>query len=196
MFGYKAHRTYDRADKDLLKKQYDDAYEAGLNGFEKVEANEAAKTKAQANVTALERTLAMFPDLRSNHGLTKLTMEKLGQEQKWLNHYEKCIENTKRGYSRIVNSSRPLVDKAYNKGAEEREKIIRLELDAQRAAQAHTSRQKQREQQRNGNNNKKQDQPETFVVKKMVLKGSGKDKPEKMKKIEVRLVQPSNKQHH
>lgn len=196
MFGYKAHRTYDRADKDLLKKQYDDAYEAGLNGFEKVEANEAAKTKAQANVTALERTLAMFPDLRSNHGLVKMTMEKLSQEQKWLNHYEKCIENTKRGYSRIVNSSRPLVDKAYNKGAEEREKIIRLELDAQRAAQAHTSRQKQREQQRNGNNNKKQDQPETFVVKKMVLKGSGKDKPEKMKKVEVRLVQPSNKQHH
>ncbi len=196
MFGYKAHRTYDRADKDLLKKQYDDAYEAGLNGFEKVEANEAAKTKAQANVTALERTLAMFPDLRSNHGLVKLTMEKLGQEQKWLNHYEKCIENTKRGYSRIVNSSRPLVDKAYNKGAEEREKAIKLELDAQRAAQAHASRQKQRQQQRQDN---KQNVPETFTVEKMVLKGTGKGKKgdkEKIKKVEVRLVQPSNKQHH
>lgn len=196
MFGYKAHRTYDRADKDLLKKQYDDAYEAGLNGFEKVEANEAAKTKAQANVTALERTLAMFPDLRSNHGLMKLTMEKLGQEQKWLHHYEKCIENTKRGYSRVVNSSRPLVDKAYNKGAEEREKAIKLEFDAQRAAQAYASRQRQRQQQQHRNENKKQDQPETFIVEKMVLKGSGKNKSEKMKKVEVRLVQPSNKQHH
>ncbi len=195
MFGYKAHRTYDRADKDLLKKQYEDAYESGLNGFEKVEANEAAKTKAQANVTALERTLAMFPDLRSNHGLVKMTMEKLSQEQKWLNHYEKCIENTKRGYSRIVNSSRPLVDKAYNKGAEEREKAIKLELDAQRAAQAHASRQKQREQHRN-NNKKQQDLPQSFVVEKMTLKGTGKGKPEKMKKVEVRLVQPSNKQHH
>lgn len=192
MFGYKAHRTYDRADKDLLKKQYDDAYESGLNGFEKVEANEAAKTKAQANVTALERTLAMFPDLRSNHGLVKLTMEKLSQEQKWLNHYEKCIENTKRGYNRIVNSSRPLVDKAYNKGAEEREKAIKLELDAQRAAQAHASRQKQRQQQRQEN---KQQAPEPFIVEKMVLKGTGKGKKE-MKKVEVRLVQPSNKHHH
>lgn len=193
MFGYKAHRTYDRADKDLLKKQYEDAYEAGLNGFEKVEANEAAKTKAQANVTALERTLAMFPDLRSNHGLVKLTMEKLGQEQKWLHHYEKCIENTKRGYNRIINSSRPLVDKAYNKGAEEREKAIKLELDAQRAAQAHASRQKQRQQYREQN---KQNVPETFVVEKMVLKGTDKGKKKEMKKVEVRLVQPSNKQHH
>jgi hypothetical protein len=137
----------------------------------------------------------MFPDLRSNHGLVKMTMEKLSQEQKWLNHYEKCIENTKRGYSRIVNSSRPLVDKAYNKGAEEREKAIKLELDAQRAAQAHASRQKQREQHRN-NNKKQQDLPQSFVVEKMTLKGTGKGKPEKMKKVEVRLVQPSNKQHH
>lgn len=194
MFGYSAHRTYDRADKDLLKKQYDDAYEAGLNGFEKVEANEAAMTKAKANVTALERTLAMFPDLRSSHGLVKLTMAKLGQEQKWLNHYEKCIENTKRGYARIVNSSRPLVDKAYNKGAEEREKAIKLELDAQRAAQAQASRQKQRQQQRD---KKRGEQPEPFTVEKLVLKGtdkgSKKENKDKLKKVQIQLVQPAHK---
>jgi hypothetical protein len=38
--------------------------------------------------------------------------------------------------------------------------------------------------------------PETFVVEKMVLKGTDKGKKKEMKKVEVRLVQPSNKQHH
>lgn len=135
---YTKHKTFDRADEKELKAQLSTAYQAGLDGKEKVESTDALRTKTASNIAALNRTLELFPDLNPTRSLVRLSRERLDQEQKWLAHYDKCIENTKRGYAKMVAAAKAagLIDDAYNSGKTDAEKAQKARMDAERAAEA------------------------------------------------------------
>lgn len=204
---YDKHLTFNRQDKDVLKKQIKAAYEAGLDGNQKIEANDQAKAKVAANISALERTLSMFPDLSTNTDLVKLINASLVQERKWLAHWEKCIAQTKLGYERLVAAAAQIKAEAFAAGSLSKEKEIKAQRDAERAANVRAQQEKQQQQQQNNkqqqnqnNNDQKRggdgqrndknndkgggnnDKGRVLVVDKMIVSSVVRDGKDKKKK--------------
>lgn len=212
---YKKHLTYDHADQKELKNQINAAYQAGIGGKEKNESIEALKATATANITALNRTLEMFADLNPSRTLVRLSREKLDQEQKWLAHYNKCIENTKRGYTAMVTAAKAagLIDEAFASGKADMEKHIKARVQEERAVAArlaaelaekarvereknknnndrdrnrdNNDRDRNRDRNRDNNDKKKGEQPVKVVIGVMALKQE--DKPKKKDKQKVKV---------
>lgn len=192
---YNKHKTYDHTDEKELKNHLSAAYQAGRNGKEKVEATDALRAKAVTNIAALNRTLELFPDLNPARTLVRLTRERLAQEQKWLAHYDKCIDATKRGHAELVAAAKGLTEEAFASGKADMEKHIKARVQEERATAArmqaeaiekqrsereknNQNRDKQHDREhnnhdknRNQNNDKnKGDRRVNVVIEKMVLK--------------------------
>lgn len=207
---YKKHLTYKNADEKDLKKQIADAYHVGMSGKEKNEPIEAAKTKTVTNINSLNRTLEMFADLNPSRSLVRLSREKLDQEQKWLAHYEKCIEQTKRGYAQLKINAKGLEEEAFAAGKADMEKHIKARVQEERAVaarlQAELAEKQRLEREKNknnndrdrnrdnndrdrnrdrDNNNNKGDRRVNVVIEKMVLKEEDKGKKKEGKKVKV-----------
>lgn len=192
---YNSHKTFDRVDEKELKKQLDAAYHAGLSGKDKVEANDAARTKSAANITALNRTLELFADLNPSRSLVKLSRERLEQEQKWLAHYDKCIERTKQGFAQLNVNAAALKEEAFAAGKADMEKHIKARVEQERATAARLLAEQQERNKKNNDNNNNRDRDNngndknrdrdnnkkgaTIVVDRMIVREevkSGKDK--------------------
>lgn len=196
---YDKHLTFKRQDKDILKKQVKMAFEAGINGAQKIEANDTARAKVVGNITALERTLGLFPELNAGSSLVKLSREALAQEQKWLAHWDKCIAETKRGYEQLVAASKLLREEAFAAGVAKTEKEVKAQREQERAAQARAQQEKQQQNnqkgqqnQKDGNNNnqnknnqnqnKDNKKPAVLVVERMVVQQVDRGNKKKDKK--------------
>ena len=199
---YNKHLTYNRVDPKELKGAIDGAYRTGNSGTEKIESVDAQRAKTVANISALNKTLEMFPDLNPGRSLVRLCRERLDQEQKWLIHYDKCVDAAKRGYAKLLADSKELRAEAYQSGKIEAEKAIKAKLDAERVAKAKADAEAaekarvEREKQQQNNNNQNNDKNKqnnnnqnndknkqqnhqrgvTLVVENMIVKGEKKDK--------------------
>lgn len=208
---YKKHLTYDHADQKELKNQINAAYQVGMGGKEKNESIEALKATATANITALNRTLEMFADLNPSRTLVRLSREKLDQEQKWLAHYNKCIDNTKRGFAQLKINAKGLEEEAFAAGKADMEKHIKARVQEERAVAARlqaelaekqrverenkknndrnqdrNNNDRDRNRDRDRNNDKKKEDRRVMVIEKMVVKEVDTNKKEKKgKRVKV-----------
>lgn len=162
------YATYDKHDKEKLKKEISAAYSLGYGGTETNAPAVAARAKVVADITALERAQTILNYVPGNDGTHKYIRDHLVQDRKWLAHWDKCIEQTKKGYEQLVAASKALREEAYNAGQTATEKAFALRMAAERAERVKQQQNKNdsdkskefNKDNKGGNNNERRDNNE------------------------------------
>lgn len=191
-------KTFDKYDKEKIKRELNSAYAVGRSGKDKDEATIALRAKVAADISALERAVQVFNYVPGSDGLHKHIRDHLVQDRKWLAHYDKCLEQTKKGFEQLKIDAKTMVEEAFAAGEISAEKALALRLEAERAkqkAQQEQNAKNKSEQDKkiqNGNNqhnqgknqekNRNNDKSQVVIVKKMVVKEVASEKKDKKNK--------------
>ncbi len=197
------YKTFDKYDKEKIKREISAAYSFGMAGNDKNEPVAALRAKVAADISALERTVQVFNYVPGSDGLHKHIRDHLVQDRKWLVHYDKCLEQTKKGFEQLKINSKALRHEAFKAGEISAEKALTLRIEAEKAKQKAQQEQnknktdqekkiqdgnnqnKNRDNQdknRDNNRGKDHNNKQVVVVERMVVQevvGKKKDKKDK-----------------
>lgn len=168
----KKYKTFDRYDKEKIKKEIGSAYAFGRAGNEKNEAIIALRAKVAADIAAQERVVMLFTHVDGNDGMYKHIRDHLNQDRKWLGHYDKLLEQTKKGFEQLNIDAKALIENAFKDGEISAEKALVLRLTAERAKQQGNKNEQNNDKNRNNgqHNNHDNNKRQTIVVDKMYVK--------------------------